>query len=199
MGPPPLVHRLPAGREARQRRLGTTINHHHPETIPVGRIPWYHGAGLHLPAVPSVLCMLALRHRRCPLREARRLGDAAHASVAVPTRSESSFSNIHNTLFESIFSKIGCMAPHAMQGLAARRRGAWGLTHHNTPCMNIGNSIGPCVNDIVVFQTMWTWTDRDGLRVMDVSANGRVVLPHSRGSRRDTSRRVPIGTQRLGR
>eukprot|EP00962_Isochrysis_galbana_P044686 scaffold17400_cov110-Isochrysis_galbana.AAC.3 len=30
------------------------------------------------------------------------------------------------------------------------------------------------------------------------AANGRVVLPHRRGSRRDTSRRVPIGTQRLG-
>jgi len=33
-------------------------------------------------------------------------------------------------------------------------RGVHGLTHHITPCMNIGNDIGHCVNDIVVFQTM---------------------------------------------
>eukprot|EP00962_Isochrysis_galbana_P052370 scaffold23779_cov112-Isochrysis_galbana.AAC.8 len=35
-------------------------------------------------------------------------------------------------------------------------------------------------------------------RGKDGAANGRVVLPHSTGSRRDTSRRVPSGTQRLG-
>ena len=112
-------------------------------------------AGLHLPAVPSVMCLLALRHRRCPTPWPRRACIRRAVAVAVPPRSQSFLASL---MKKTKFLKIGCMTPPGDDagpcGGGEGDRGAHGLTHHITPCMNIGNDIGHCVNDIVVFQTM---------------------------------------------